>query len=74
LKQESDLKPKNQITPEYMMALSQWSISVSLDEIMVVLEDRYQKLRDKLGDEKIDDFKTIMKFQMNIGLVVSDVV
>lgn len=36
--------------------------------------ERYEKLREKIGDEKIDDFKTIMKFQMNIGLVVSDVV
>lgn len=41
---------------------------------MPVWDERYTKLRDKLGDEKIDDMKSIMKFQMNFGLLVSDLV
>ena len=74
LEEEFKKKKKNDLTPEFIIALNNWSIFVSLDKIMPVWDERYSKLRDKLQDEKIDDMKSIMKFQMNFGLLVSDLV
>lgn len=40
---------------------------------MEAINESYTKLREKIGDKKIEDFKTGMMFQMNFGMIVSQV-
>lgn len=74
LNEELKKKKKGEITPEFIIALNNWAIFRSIENCMKAWDERYQKLRDKLGEESIESVKSIMKFQMNFGLLVSDLV
>lgn len=72
---EEQLKiSKKEVTPELVFALTDWGLSSQMDAILEVFEKQYQTFRQKVGDDKITDQGTMLKMQMNLGIIISQVV